>query len=42
MQRDIRDELICLFSGRRRTGEEMSRDTTDLRTKVPQQQEADG
>ena len=41
MQRDIKDELICLFSGRR-TGEEMSRDTTDLRTKVPQQQEADG
>ena len=40
MRTDITDELICLFFGRRRTGEEIGRDPTDLRTKVPQQQEA--
>ena len=39
---DIPDVSICLFFGRRRTGEEMGRDSMGLRTKVPQQQQPSG
>lgn len=39
---DMTDVLICLFFGRKRTGEEIGRDLRGLRTKVPQQQAASG